>query len=96
MAVAKANRTDSSKHPHGRRRSRVEMAEPATLGESIADSAAMVIGSWRFIIVQTILVAIWVVLNVIAWDLKRDPYPAGKRRARGFDHQRLLRTSRSL
>jgi uncharacterized membrane protein len=51
------------------------MSEPTTLGERIADSAAAVVGSWRFIIIQSILVAIWVVLNIIAWDFKWDPYP---------------------
>jgi uncharacterized membrane protein len=54
---------------------RVEMVKPTTVGESIADSAAGLIGSWRFIIVQTVLVAIWVVLNILAIDLKWDPYP---------------------
>jgi uncharacterized membrane protein len=34
------------------------MHEPLTLGERIADSAARVVGSWRFIIIQTILVAV--------------------------------------
>jgi uncharacterized membrane protein len=51
------------------------MQEPGSLGERIADSAAGAIGSWRFIIIQTILVMIWVVLNIIAWDFKWDPYP---------------------
>lgn len=51
------------------------MSEPGTLAERIADSAAAVIGSWRFIIIQSILVLIWVVLNVLAWDFKWDPYP---------------------
>jgi uncharacterized membrane protein len=46
---------------------RVEMAEPTTLGERIADSAAQVVGSWRFIIIQSILVLIWIAINV--WEL---------------------------
>ena len=58
-----------------RERSRVEMSEPLTVGERVADSAAGVIGSWRFIIIQTILVVIWVILNVIAWDFRWDVYP---------------------
>jgi uncharacterized membrane protein len=45
---------------------RVEMHEPLTLGERIADAAAGVVGSWRFIIIQSVLVAIWVVLNHMA------------------------------
>ncbi|MDQ3810404.1 MAG: DUF1003 domain-containing protein [Chloroflexota bacterium] len=51
------------------------MQEPATLGERIADAAAGTIGSWRFIVIQTILVALWVMLNVMAWDYRWDPYP---------------------
>ena len=51
------------------------MAEPLTVGERIADNAAALVGSWHFIIIQTILVAIWVILNIIAWDKKWDPYP---------------------
>jgi uncharacterized membrane protein len=47
--------------------SRLEMTEPLTIGERIADNAASVVGSWRFIIIQTILVAIWIAINV--WEL---------------------------
>ena len=47
--------------------SRVEMSEPLTTGERIADNAARVVGSWKFIIIQTILVAIWISFNV--WEL---------------------------
>src|SRR5439155_16859552 len=47
-----------------------------TLGQRIADGVAATMGSWRFIIVQSLLLAIWIVLNVTelifrAWD----PYP---------------------
>jgi uncharacterized membrane protein len=55
--------------------SRLEMSEPLTFGERVADSVAKAIGSWRFIIIQSILVLIWIALNVLAWDLKWDPYP---------------------
>ena len=44
-------------------------------GQRLADSVANGMGSWRFIIVQTILVAIWMILNVIAWQYKWDVYP---------------------
>jgi len=43
------------------------MNEPLTLGERIADAAAGVVGSWRFIIIQSILVALWVAFNI--WEL---------------------------
>jgi uncharacterized membrane protein len=54
---------------------RSEIHEPRTTGERIADSASAGIGSWRFIIIQTVLVIIWVILNIVAWDFKWDPYP---------------------
>src|SRR5882757_3671967 len=44
-------------------------------GERLADAFAALVGSWTFIIAQSILLAIWVVLNVIAWSYKWDPYP---------------------
>ncbi len=51
------------------------MHEPRTLGERIADSAAEAIGSWRFIIIQTILVIIWVIINLVGFAFQWDPYP---------------------
>jgi uncharacterized membrane protein len=44
-------------------------------GERLADRVAAVMGSWRFIIVQTIIVAFWVVVNLIAYLSHWDPYP---------------------
>ena len=32
-------------------------------------------GSWRFIIIQTILLLVWVFVNAIAWSRHWDPYP---------------------
>lgn len=44
-------------------------------GERFADQVAAVMGSWRFIIAQTIIVAIWVAVNLIAYLYHWDPYP---------------------
>lgn len=52
-----------------------------TLGQRLADHVAAIVGSWPFIIVQTILLILWIVANVwLAWraaDPNRawDPYP---------------------
>jgi uncharacterized membrane protein len=73
MAVAATHRSAADKPAH--RRTRLEMSQPLTVGERIADSAAALVGSWRFIIIQSIFVAIWVILNIIAWDYKWDQYP---------------------
>lgn len=46
-----------------------------TLGERIAERVAVVMGSWTFIIIQSILLAIWVTLNIVAFTKHWDPYP---------------------
>jgi uncharacterized membrane protein len=44
-------------------------------GQRLADSVANGMGSWRFIIWQTVIVAIWMILNVMAIVGHWDPYP---------------------
>src|SRR5438105_908309 len=76
MAVSVTDQKDSFAKTRKRARTRVQMSEPLTLGERVADSAARVVGSWRFIIIQSILVAIWVAFNL--WELGLghfDPFP---------------------
>ncbi|WP_428327984.1 DUF1003 domain-containing protein [Mucilaginibacter sp.] len=46
-----------------------------TFGEKLADSVATGMGSWRFIIIQTIIVLVWMVANVIAFMYHWDVYP---------------------
>ncbi len=46
-----------------------------TFGQKIADSVANGMGSWAFIIIQSIIVAIWIALNLIGWHLQWDVYP---------------------
>jgi len=50
------------------------MIDEAPLGVRIADGVTGFMGSWRFIIVQTIIVVIWIVGNVILL-FHFDPYP---------------------
>ena len=49
--------------------------ERLTLGQRIADRVADTIGSWPFIITQSIILAIWIALNITAWINHWDPYP---------------------
>ncbi len=49
--------------------------EQMTMGQKIADKVAATVGSWRFIIIQSIFLAFWLVLNSIAWIKNWDPYP---------------------
>ena len=51
------------------------LEEQSTRGERAADRVAMIVGSWRFIIIQSILLVIWIILNVTAWVQHWDPYP---------------------
>ncbi len=49
--------------------------ERMTFGQRVADNVADTIGSWRFIITQTVILTIWIILNVTAWINHWDPYP---------------------
>ena len=49
--------------------------EEMTFGQRLADSVATGMGSWRFIIIQTIIVFAWMILNVIAFLDHWDPFP---------------------
>jgi uncharacterized membrane protein len=50
-------------------------AEKLTRGQRIADGLAAVMGSWPFIIVQSIVLAIWICVNVAGYIYHWDPYP---------------------
>ncbi|MGZ4001659.1 MAG: DUF1003 domain-containing protein, partial [Mucilaginibacter sp.] len=49
--------------------------ESMTFGQKLADSVATGMGSWRFIIWQTLVVILWMTLNVVAIINHWDPYP---------------------
>lgn len=46
-----------------------------TLGQKIADTVASTMGSWTFIIIQSGILLIWIILNVTAYVQQWDPYP---------------------
>jgi len=50
-------------------------AEGLTAGEQTADSFAAVMGSWTFIIVQSVILVMWLAANIAAWINHWDPYP---------------------
>jgi uncharacterized membrane protein len=76
-AVARLRALIPGRHPaHPPPRSLNEIHdEQLTAGERIADRFAAVMGSWPFIIVQSVLLVMWVALNAIAWFHHWDPYP---------------------
>jgi uncharacterized membrane protein len=58
------------RHPANQRRH-----DHRTRGEQIADKVTGVFGSWRFIIIQTLIVLAWIGLNLIGFARHWDPYP---------------------
>jgi uncharacterized membrane protein len=46
-----------------------------TFGERLADLVTAWVGSWTFLIVQSILLVFWMVVNVVGWRERWDPYP---------------------
>lgn len=46
-----------------------------TTGAQLADRVAGIIGSWPFIITQTVIIAGWITLNLVAWYGHWDPFP---------------------
>lgn len=52
-------------------------ADTEPLGHRVADALANLIGSWKFVIFQTLIFVVWVIVNTI-WLLEAyqfDPYP---------------------
>jgi uncharacterized membrane protein len=57
-------------HPANKRRH-----EERTRSELLADRVTAVFGSWKFIIVQTMIVVMWIGFNLFAAVHHWDPYP---------------------
>ena len=49
--------------------------ESLSFGNRIADTVAKGMGSWNFIIIQTVLVVVWMALNMIGFMYHWDVYP---------------------
>ena len=47
----------------------------ATLGERMADHIPRIVGSWHFLIIQSMLLTAWLAMNVTAYIQHWDPYP---------------------
>lgn len=46
-----------------------------TLGQSISDSITRMAGSWIFIIIFVSVMALWIIINTVAYTGHFDPYP---------------------
>lgn len=61
---------------HGKRLSHAHSTiHDLTLGQRIADTVAATMGSWTFIIIQSAILFVWILLNITAYIEKWDPYP---------------------
>lgn len=49
--------------------------ETLSFGSRLADAVAKGMGSWRFIIIQTVLVILWMSLNIVGFFYHWDVYP---------------------
>lgn len=51
------------------------LEEKMTIGQKVADTVARTLGSWRFIIIQSCIITVWIVLNAVLFRNPWDPYP---------------------
>jgi len=58
-----------SRHPVNR-----EFSDEAPVGARIADDVTTFLGSWKFILIQTLIVFVWVIGNIVLL-FHFDPYP---------------------
>ena len=48
---------------------------PLTRGQRFSDTVTGTVGSWRFILIQSGILLLWIAANVTAWVSHWDPYP---------------------
>ena len=65
----KAKQTSNSKTWHEKH------SETMTFSQMLADKLALGMGSWPFIVAQSIIILIWIILNIIGFIYHWDPYP---------------------
>lgn len=46
-----------------------------TIGQKISDVVAKIVGSWKFVIIQSTIIFVWIVYNSIDGARTWDPYP---------------------
>ncbi|NKE45859.1 DUF1003 domain-containing protein [Roseomonas frigidaquae] len=54
---------------------RSNAAAPPRLADRLADAVAARVGSWRFILIQSALLAAWIIANAVVGPGGWDPYP---------------------
>jgi uncharacterized membrane protein len=66
LETLRRERPAHAPHPSRRKPSRAQR---------IADRVTALIGSWRFILIQSVLLLLWIAVNVTAYVAAWDPYP---------------------
>ena len=74
MSVLQFPKPFRHEHPPVRNVNEVFEGE-LSLSQRASDAVAKTVGSWKFIIIQSVLLSIWVVVNVLAIVQQWDPYP---------------------
>lgn len=46
-----------------------------SFGNKASDKITEIIGSWKFIIFQSVILSLWIIVNIMAWVNHWDPYP---------------------
>ena len=80
MAVAAVEKWQSARIRHSHRHPPIVNVneihdEKLTFGQQAADSLAAAMGSWMFISIQSVMLVVWIGLNIAAWIEHWDPYP---------------------
>jgi uncharacterized membrane protein len=46
-----------------------------TVGDRMADWVVTTLGSWQYILIQSVVVVAWIIINLLAYKFRWDPYP---------------------
>ncbi len=74
------NKSQPNNHHHPKLDSTIQCvneldSEKMSKGHLMAEHAVQIIGSWKFIVIQSIVLFFWAMLNILAWFEHWDPYP---------------------
>jgi uncharacterized membrane protein len=76
MPSIKLEFPETYKHEHPPVCDAIELFEgQLTFSQKAADWVAETVGSWKFIILQTVIFGLWILANVTGWRYHWDPYP---------------------
>jgi len=75
IVLANPEDRQALKHLRHRKPARRKRPHDQTTGARVADVFAATIGSWHFIIIQSLILLAWMALNVVGFIQHWDPYP---------------------